>query len=99
MNILQFLSHEELRSLRTRSNAIAVWRIAANYALIALGFGIFIVRPNPVTFLLASMIPGGCIPGVAVLNLDAAHVALLTTQTHNCRVAPQPLAAPSLAPY
>jgi fatty acid desaturase len=99
MNVLSFLSQDELHSLRARSDTVAVWRVAANYALIALGFGIFIVWPNPVTFLLGAMIQGGSILGLAVLNHDAAHMGLFKTRSLNRPVARWLLAGPSLGDY
>lgn len=99
MKLSDFLNQEELRTIRERSDFIAVWLIAANYGMIFLGFAIFIIWPNPVTFILGAMIQAGRILGLVVLNHEAAHSTLFSTRRFNRPVARWLLAGPSLSDF
>lgn len=99
MALAQYLTRDEMRDICSRSDLAAVLRITANYALIAFGFAVFIIWPNPATFLIGAMIQGGRILGLAVLNHDAAHLALFRTASLNPPVARWLLAGPSFGDY
>ena len=99
MNLQGFLSKEELDAVRDRSDTIAVWQIFFNYALIVLGFAVFIAWPSPLTFLLGAMVQAGRILGLAVLNHEAAHHTLFRTRSLNRPVARWLLAGPSLTDF
>ena len=99
MKLNRYLSRDEMRDICRRSDLAGVWRIIANYSLIAFGFAIFVIWPNPITFIAGAMIQGGRILGLAVLNHDAAHLALFRTVRLNRPVARWLLAGPSFGDY
>lgn len=99
MTLTDYLSREEMREICTRSDLYAIWRIIANYGLIAFGFAIFIIWPNPITFIIGAMIQSGRILGLAVLNHDAAHLALFRSVKVNRVIGRWLLAGPSLGDY
>eukprot|EP00439_Symbiodinium_sp_Y106_P088360 s1_g896.t1 len=99
MNLSNYLNRDELRSIRESSDLVALWLILSNYTLIALGFAIFIIWPNPLTFLLGAMIQAGRILGLVVLNHDASHSSLFKTKSLNRPIARWLLAGPSLSDF
>ncbi|MEL7446138.1 MAG: fatty acid desaturase family protein [Pseudomonadota bacterium] len=99
MKLSDYLSPDEVRSFREGSDLLGVWQIAVNYALIAAGFAIFILWPNPLTFLLGAMIQAGRILGLVVLNHDATHSALFKTRSWNRPFGRWLLAGPSLGDF
>lgn len=99
MNLSEYLNRDELRSIRESSDLAAVWLIFSNYALIALGFAIFIIWPNPLTFVLGAMIQAGRILGLVVLNHDASHSSLFKTKSLNRPISRWFLSGPSLTDF
>lgn len=95
MKLTDYLTKDEFRSLRESSDMIAIWQIVVNYAIIAAGFAVFIIWPNPLTFILGSLILAGRILGLVVLSHDAAHSSLFNTRKLNRPIGKWLLAGPA----
>ena len=80
---VQYIPKDELRALSRRSDLMGVWVTLHCWGVILLAAAIFIVWPNPVTFLLAVLIIGGRQLGLAILMHDAAHGILFKNQNIN----------------
>lgn len=72
-----YLSRDELRILRQRSDWRGAWMVAHAWGLIFGAMALFAWWPNPLTFLLAVMIVGARQLGLGILMHDAAHGLLL----------------------
>ncbi len=82
-----YLSREELRQLRKRSDWRGAWLVFHAWAVILGAMALFVVYPHPVTFLLAIMIIGARQLGLAILMHDAAHGLLFRSRRINDWVA------------
>jgi fatty acid desaturase len=69
------LSKEDLRALREKSDLRAAASLLWTWALIAGAFALFVVWPNPLTFLAGAVILGGRQLALGVINHDCAHHA------------------------
>ncbi|MEO1654750.1 MAG: fatty acid desaturase family protein, partial [Bacteroidota bacterium] len=76
MNVQDYLSNEEIKSLSQRSDWKASWEIFKSWALIALSFVVAGFFPNFFTFLLAIIILGSRQLACAIIMHDASHRAL-----------------------
>ena len=76
-------SAEEWEALTRRSSWRGAALIAHAWALIIAGGALFVLFPNPVTYVIAVMIIGGRQLGLAILMHDAAHGALHPHQKIN----------------
>lgn len=83
MNILSYLSKEELRSFVTADNWRASVSVAVNIAMVAAGFALPALWQHPVAWILASMLLAGRALGFAILNHDAAHQNFFTSRRVN----------------
>lgn len=83
MNILSYLSKEELRSFVTADNWRASASVALNIAMVAAGFALPALWQHPVAWILASMLLAGRALGFAILNHDAAHQNFFTSRKVN----------------
>jgi fatty acid desaturase len=70
------LSAEQEAFLRGRSNAMGFYLVLHAWLVIALSMALFVVWPNPLTFVVAIALVGGRQLGLAILMHDAAHRAL-----------------------
>ena len=68
-----YLSRDELRILRQRSDWRGAWMVVHAWGLIFGAMALFAWWPNPLTFLLAVMIVGARQLGLGILMHDAAH--------------------------
>ncbi len=75
----EILSKEDIRMLRTPSNIRASISLLFNWLLIAFGFALFILWPNPLSFIVGTIIIGGRQLGLGVLTHDCTHNALFST--------------------
>jgi fatty acid desaturase len=85
---------EEWAPLAARSSFLGLACVAGAWALIVAAAAMFIVWPNPLSYLLAVMIIGARQLGLAILMHDAAHGALHANQKLNDWVGEWLCAAP-----
>ncbi|HVY03064.1 MAG TPA: fatty acid desaturase family protein, partial [Caulobacterales bacterium] len=85
---------EEWARLTTRSSWRGLLNVAGAWALIIAAGAIFVVWPNPLTYILAVMLIGARQLGLAILMHDAAHGALHPNQRINDWVGEWLCAAP-----
>lgn len=78
-----YLTRDDLRVLRKRSNLRGAWMVAHAWGLIFGAMVLFAFFPNPITFLLAVMIVGARQLGLAILMHDAAHGLLFRDKKLN----------------
>lgn len=83
MNILSYLSKEELRYFVTANNWRASVVVAANAAMVAAGFALPALWHHPVAWILASVLLAGRALGFAILTHDAAHQNFFTSRSVN----------------
>lgn len=79
----EYVSAEELKSLCQLSDWHGWYRVFYNYALIYLGFLLFVYFPNPFTFVFSSFLIAGRILGLGILNHDAGHGTLFKSSFLN----------------
>ena len=91
---LELFTADEWSRLRRRSNLIGLGLVAHAWAIIFTAGALFIVFPNPLTFLLAWMIIGARQLGLAILMHEAAHGGLSKSQKLNDWVGQWLCAAP-----
>ena len=68
-----YLSAEQIRTLRGKSNLVGALLVLHAWALIVASMALFVWWPNPFTFLVAAMVIGCRQLGLAILMHDAAH--------------------------
>jgi len=68
-----FFTDEEWAPLAARSSWFGLWLVAHAWLTIAAAAALFIVFPNPLTFVLAVMVIGARQLGLAILMHEAAH--------------------------
>ncbi|MGQ0585203.1 MAG: fatty acid desaturase family protein [Reyranella sp.] len=81
--ISDYLTPEQIRRLRGKSDLVGALLVLHAWALIAGGMALFVWWPNPVTFLLAVMVIGGRQLGLAILMHDATHGLLFANRRLN----------------
>jgi fatty acid desaturase len=79
----EYLTSEQLRILRGKSNLMGTLLVLHAWALIAGSMALFAWYPNPFTFLLAVVVIGGRQLGLAILMHDAAHGLLFADRRVN----------------
>ena len=72
----KLLSPEQDARIRRRSSAMGAWLVFHAWAVILAAAALFVLMPNPLTFLLAVIVIGSRQLGLAILMHDAAHRAL-----------------------
>lgn len=83
MNILTYITKEELRSFTTADNWRAASVVAVNIILVAVGFALPALWHHPVAWILASILLAGRALGFAILTHDAAHLNFFTSRRVN----------------
>ena len=68
-----YLTADEIGRLRRKSDVVGALLVLHAWAVIVGAWALFVLWPNPLTFLAAVMIVGGRQLGVAILMHDAAH--------------------------
>ena len=81
--ISDYLTPEQIRQLRGKSDLVGALLVLHAWALIAGSMALFAWSPNPLTFLLAVMVIGGRQLGLAILMHDAAHGLLFANRRLN----------------
>ena len=81
-----YLSRDDLRLLRQRSDWRGAWMVAHAWGLVFGAMALFAWWPNPLTFLLAVMVIGARQLGLGILMHDAAHGLLFHDRRLNDRV-------------
>jgi len=77
------LSKEDMQMLRTPSNTRAAVSVLVNWLLIAAAFALFIIWPNPVSFIASTVLLGARQLGLGILVHDCAHNALFSSLKAN----------------
>jgi fatty acid desaturase len=86
VKVSDYLTLEQIRQLRGRSDLVGISLVLHAWALIAGSMVLFAWWPNPLTFLLGVMVIGGRQLGLAILMHDAAHGLLFADRRLNDRV-------------
>jgi fatty acid desaturase len=81
------LSRDEIRTLTRSSNAVGALAVARTWAVIAASFAALAVWPQPLVFVVATIVLGGRQLALAVLMHEAAHGTLFRTRWLNERFA------------
>ncbi len=88
------LDKNQIKALSQRSNIRGAWLTFHVWAVIVLAGSLFVIWPNPLTFLIAIVIIGARQHGMAILMHDAAHSILFKDKKLNDFVGKWFLAAP-----
>ena len=83
VKVSDYLTPEQIRRLRGKSDLIGAMLVLHAWALIAGSMALFVWWPNPITFLVAVMVIGGRQLGLAILMHDAAHGLLFADRRLN----------------
>jgi fatty acid desaturase len=78
-----YLTGDQVRELRGKSNAVGALLVLHAWILIAAGMALFVWWPNPFTFLFGAMVIGGRQLGLAIQMHDAAHGLLFANRRLN----------------
>lgn len=97
--IADYLSRDERQYYREPADVVAFLLVLSNYAVIAAAFALFGLWPNPLTFVVSTLLLAGRYIGLGILNHDAAHNSLFKTRRLNRGVARWLFAAPTLLDY
>jgi len=89
-----YIDKATLRQLARRSDLWGTWVVFHVWAVIFASMALFILWPNPVTFILAFCLIGSRQHGLAILMHDAAHGVLFKTKSVNEFVGAYVLGAP-----
>lgn len=73
MKAQDYLSKEEIKTLTQRSDTKAAWMFFCNWALIAVGFAIAYIWPNPLGILVSIIVLGGRQLGLSILVHECGH--------------------------
>jgi len=92
-----YLTRDEIRRLRRRSNARGAWLVLHAWGVIALAMAAFALWPNPLTLLAGVMVVGARQLGLAILMHDAAHGLLFRSRRVNEWVGRWLCGAPAIA--
>ena len=83
IKLSEILSKGDLTELRRKSSVRASIMVGANWLILAMAFALFIVWPNPATFILGALIVGGRQLGLGILVHECAHNAFFETGKTN----------------
>jgi len=73
IKLSEILSKDDLSDMRRKSNVLAAIILAGNWLILISAFALFIVWPNPLTFVASVLIIGGRQLGLGVLLHECAH--------------------------
>ncbi|GAC1368843.1 MAG: fatty acid desaturase family protein [Aquirhabdus sp.] len=77
------LTSEQRAELNRKSDKLGAWSVVKSWALIIFAFGLSIVFPNPISFLITIILLAGAHVGLAILMHDASHRALFASPLVN----------------
>jgi fatty acid desaturase len=77
------LSSEQRTQLNQKSNWLGAWSVIKSWALIFFAFGLSIVFPNPLSYIITVILLAGAHVGLAILMHDASHRALFANTRVN----------------
>jgi len=89
-----YIPKARVKELAKRSNFWGTWLTFHVWAVVVASMGMFIIWPNPLTFILAFLLIGSRQHGMAILAHDAAHGVLFKNKALNEFVGQYFLAAP-----
>jgi len=89
-----YISKARVKELAQRSDLWGAWLTFHVWAIVAASMAMFIMWPNPLTFILAFLLIGSRQHGMAILAHDAAHGVLFKNKALNEFVGQYFLAAP-----
>lgn len=90
----QYVDKDTIRDMSRRSDLMGLWLTLHVWGTIILSGALFIVWPNPFTFILAVLLIGARQHGMSILMHDAAHGSLFKTKALNDFVGHYLLALP-----
>ncbi|NOT39352.1 MAG: fatty acid desaturase family protein [Alphaproteobacteria bacterium] len=79
----EFLTPDELASIRKRSDLRGIWCVAHAWGVIVATWALFIWWPNPLTLAIGIVVVGARQLGLAILMHDAAHGVLTNNKALN----------------
>lgn len=82
-NAINYIPKAQVKALARRSDLWGAWLTLHVWAVIIGAIAMFIVVPNPFTFILAFLLVGSRQHGLAILMHDAAHGVLFKTKALN----------------
>lgn len=77
------LTSEQRAELNRKSDKLGAWSVFKSWALIFFAFGLSIVFPNPMSFVITIILLAGAHVGLAILMHDASHRALFASPRIN----------------
>lgn len=77
------LTSEQRAELNRKSDKLGAWSVVKSWALIFFAFGLSIVFPNPISFVITIILLAGAHVGLAILMHDASHRALFSSPRVN----------------
>jgi fatty acid desaturase len=83
INASEVLTSVEITRLRRKSNVAGALLVLHAWAVVAAAMALFVLWPNPLTFIAAVMVIGGRQLGLAILMHDAAHGLLFANRRLN----------------
>jgi fatty acid desaturase len=81
------LSVDDRARLNQKSNWLGAWSVLKSWGLITFAFALSILWPNPLTFLISTILLAGAQVGLAILMHDASHRALFANEKVNDKIA------------
>jgi fatty acid desaturase len=91
------IGRDALAALQRKSDLRGAWAVLFNWALVAIGFALAILWPNPLGVIAALIVLGGRQLGLGILMHDAAHRSLFANAKANDWVGQWLCAAPMFA--
>ncbi len=95
--LTELLNPAQLAAVRERSDVWGVGLVVHAWGLILAAAAVYVIAPNPLTYMLAVAVIGSRQLGLLILMHDAAHGALARSPTLNIRLAQLACAWPTLA--
>jgi len=73
VKLSEILTKDDLSDLRSKSNLRAATMLVFNWSMLCVAFALFILWPNPLSFVLAAIMMGGRQLGLGILVHECAH--------------------------
>jgi fatty acid desaturase len=83
IKLSEILSKDDLNQIRSKSNLRALTMLTINWLVVVGSFAIFIIWPNPLSFIIATLLIGGRQLGLGILVHECAHSAFFQDQKVN----------------
>ena len=83
VKLSEILSKDDLRDLRSKSNFRAAIMLSVNWLMVLMAFSLFILWPNLLSFIAATLILAGRQLGLGILVHECAHKSFFETEKIN----------------